>query len=166
MKLSGRDTKTGQIVWPVNISYLLNADATEAMIWLSNKTKSANVGFLSCEQVASESHDQLPEETRKEKVANNDTHNEELSPEKACECQIVIDERRKRLGDLEECREVERFGVWRFLVNNSDIKHVSHLPSMLIVFNKSPLQYMEFIDQYKIHIHEKPHLTDKTQMVQ
>lgn len=36
----------------------------------------------------------------------------------------------------------------------------------LVAFNGSPLQYVEFIDQFKIHIHDKPHLTDDTRMVQ
>lgn len=59
-----KDTRTGQIVWPVDISYLLNADATEATISSSNKTKSANVVSSSCEQVESESRDQQSQETR------------------------------------------------------------------------------------------------------
>jgi len=36
----------------------------------------------------------------------------------------------------------------------------------LVAFNGSPLHYVEFIEQFKIHIHDKPHLTDDTRMVQ
>ena len=78
--------RTGQIVWPVDISYLLNAEATKATVSSSNKTENADLMCLSCEQVVSEARDQQSEDTRREKVAKNDSHSE-LSPEKACDCQ-------------------------------------------------------------------------------
>jgi len=36
----------------------------------------------------------------------------------------------------------------------------------LVPFNGSPLRYVEFIEQFRIHIHDKPHLKDDTRMVQ
>ena len=36
----------------------------------------------------------------------------------------------------------------------------------LVPFNGSPLQYVEFVEQFRIHIHDKPHLKDDTRMVQ
>ena len=36
-----KDKRTDQIVWPIDISYLLNAEATEATVSSSNKTKNA-----------------------------------------------------------------------------------------------------------------------------
>ena len=32
--------------------------------------------------------------------------------------------------------------------------------------NGSPLHYVEFLEQFQVHIHDKPHLTDDTRMVQ
>ena len=110
-----KDKRTGQIVGPVDISYLLNAEATEATWSSSNKTENADVVCLSCEQVESEASDQQSEDTRREKVAKDDSHSEELSPEKACDFQMEIDELKKRIKDLKECREVEKFGVRRFI---------------------------------------------------
>ena len=46
-----KDKKTDQIVWPVDISYLLNAEATEATVSSSNKTGNADVVCSSWEQV-------------------------------------------------------------------------------------------------------------------
>ena len=64
-----KDKRTGQIVWPVGISYQLNAEATEATVSSSNKTENADVACSSCEQVESEASDQKSEDTRREKVA-------------------------------------------------------------------------------------------------
>ena len=89
-----KDKRTDQIVWPIDISYLLNAEATEATVSSSNKTKNADVVCSSCEQVKSEASDQQSEDTRRESVAKNDSHSKELSLEKACDCQIEIDELR------------------------------------------------------------------------
>ena len=36
----------------------------------------------------------------------------------------------------------------------------------LTAFNGNPLRYVEFIEQFKIHIHNKRHLTDNMRMVQ
>ena len=109
-------------MWPVDISYLLNAEATEATASSSNKTENADVLCSSCEQVESEASDQQSEDhTRRENVPKNDSHSEELSPEKPCDCQIEIDELRKRINDLEERREVEKFGVRRFMASDTDI---------------------------------------------
>ena len=120
--------RTGQIVSPVDISYLLNAEATEATVSSSNKTENADVLCSSCEQVESEASDPQSEDTRRENVAKNDSHREELSPEKACDCQIEIDKLRKRIKDLEERREVEKFGVRRFMASDSDIRFYTGLP--------------------------------------
>ena len=119
-----KDKRTGQIVWPVDISYLLNAEATETTVSSSNKTENADVVCSSCEQVESEASDQQSEDTRRGKVAKNDSHSEELSPEKACDCQIEIDELKKGIKDLEERREVEKFGVRRFMASDSDIRFI------------------------------------------
>ena len=43
---------------------------------------------------------------------------------------------------------------------NNDISSIQ-LPS----FDGGPLSYTDFIDQFKIHIHEKVHLKDDTQMI-
>ena len=123
-----KDKRTGQIVWQVDISYLLNAEATEATVSSSIKTESADVECSSCEQVESEARHQQSEETSKENVAKNDSHSEELSPDKTCECQIEIDELRKRIKEPEERREVERFGVRRFMASDSDVKFYTGLP--------------------------------------
>ena len=44
---------------------------------------------------------------------------------------------------------------------NKDIPSIQ-LPS----FNGDPLSYTDFIDQFKIHIHDKVHLKDDVQMIQ
>ena len=62
-----KDKRTGQIVWPVDISYLLNAEATKATVSSSNKTENADVVCSSCEQVESEARDQQSEVTRKKR---------------------------------------------------------------------------------------------------
>lgn len=36
----------------------------------------------------------------------------------------------------------------------------------LVKFNGNPLSYGEFIDRFKIHIHDKPHLTDDMRTIQ
>ena len=36
----------------------------------------------------------------------------------------------------------------------------------LLKFNGSPLSYADFVDQFKIHIHDKSHLTDDMRMMQ
>ena len=112
----------------MDISYLLNAEATEATVSSSNKTKNADVVCSSCEQVKSEASDQQSDDTRRESVAKNDSHSKELSLEKACDCQIEIDELRKRIKDLEERREEEKFGVRRFMASDSDIRFYTRLP--------------------------------------
>ena len=56
------------------------------MVSSSNRTENGDLVCLSCEQVASEASDQQSEDTRRENVANNDSHSKELSPEKACDC--------------------------------------------------------------------------------
>ena len=71
-------------------------------------TKKDGVTF---EQVESEASDQQLEDARREKAAKNDSHSEGLSPEKASDCQIEIDELKKQINDLEERREVEKFGT-------------------------------------------------------
>ena len=73
-----KDKNTGQIVWPVDISYLLNGEATEATVSSSNNTENADVVCPSCEQVESEASDQQSEDTRRENVAKNDSYSEEL----------------------------------------------------------------------------------------
>ena len=78
-----KDKKTDQIVWPVSISYLLNAEAIEATVSSSNKTENANVVCSNCVEVESEATEQQSEDTRRENVAKNDNHSEQLSPEKA-----------------------------------------------------------------------------------
>ena len=77
--------------------------------------------YLAWYEVESEASDQQSEDTRREKIAKNDSHSEEFSPEKALDCQIGIDELKKRIKDLEERREVEKFGVRRFMASDSDI---------------------------------------------
>ena len=67
---------------------MLNAEAIEATVSSSNKTENANVVCSSCEQVEREATDQQSEDARRENVAKNDSHSEQLSPEKACDCQI------------------------------------------------------------------------------
>ena len=57
-----KDNGTGQILWPVDIPYLLNAEATEATVSSSNKTEKADVVCSSCEQVQIEASDQQSEE--------------------------------------------------------------------------------------------------------
>ena len=47
-----KDNRTAQVVWPVDISYLLNAE--EATVSMSNNTEKADVVCSSCEQVESE----------------------------------------------------------------------------------------------------------------
>ena len=68
-----KDNGTGQILWPVDIPYLLNAEATEATVSSSNKTEKVDVVCSSCEQVEIEASDQQSEDTRKENVAKNDS---------------------------------------------------------------------------------------------
>ena len=41
---------------------------------------------------------------------------------------VEIDELRKRIKDIEECREVEKFGVQRFMASDSDIRFYTGLP--------------------------------------
>ena len=94
----------------------------------SNKTENADVACLRCEQVESDASDQQSENTRRENVAKNESHSKEISPEKACDCQIEIDEPRKQIKDIEECREVEKFGVRRFMASDSDIRFYTGLP--------------------------------------
>ena len=94
----------------------------------SNKTENADVACLRCEQVESDASDQQSENTRRENVAKNESHSKEISPEKACDCQIEIDEPRKQIKDIEECREVEKFGVQRFMASDSDIRFYTGLP--------------------------------------
>ena len=36
----------------------------------------------------------------------------------------------------------------------------------LTKFSGDPLDYADFIDRFKIHIHDKPHLTDDMRMIQ
>ena len=78
----GRTTELVKILWPVDIPYLLNAEATEATVSSSNKTENADVVCSSWEQVKSEARDQQSEDTRRESVAKNDSHSRELSLEK------------------------------------------------------------------------------------
>ena len=52
----------------------------------SNKTKNVDVACLSCKQVESDASDQQSENTRRENIAKNESHSEEISPEKACDC--------------------------------------------------------------------------------
>ena len=113
-------------MWPEDFSYLLNAEAT-ATVSSSNKTENVDVVFSSCEQVESEASDQQSEDTGRENVAKNDRHSEKLSPGKTRDCQIEIDELRKRIKDLEERREVEKFGVRRFMASDSDIRFYTGL---------------------------------------
>ena len=61
----------------------------------TDKTENADVVCSSCKQVENEASDQQSEDTRRENVAKNDSHSEELFPEKACDCEVVIDELRK-----------------------------------------------------------------------
>ena len=89
-----KDNRTGQIVWPVDISDLMNAEVTETTVSSGNKTEKTDMVCLSCEQVKIEASDQQSEDTRRENLAKNDSHSKELSPEKACDCQIEIDELR------------------------------------------------------------------------
>ena len=91
-----KDKRTGQIVWPVDVSYLLNADVTEATVSSSDKTENADVVCPSCKQVETYASDQQSEDTRRKNIAKNDSHSEELFLEKACDCQIEIDQRRGR----------------------------------------------------------------------
>ena len=89
-------------MWPVDISYLLNAEATEVMVSTRNKSEKADVVCSSCKQVESEASDHQSEDISRVNLATNDSHSKELSPDKDCECQIEIDELRKRMKDLEE----------------------------------------------------------------
>ena len=133
-----KDKRTDRIVWPIDISYLLNAEATEATVSSNTKTTKADVVCSSCEQVKSEASDQQSEDARRESVAKNDSHSRELSLEKACDCQIEIDELRKRIKDLEERREVEKFGVRRFMASDSDIRFYTGHPdyaTFIVLYN-------------------------------
>ena len=69
-------------------------------------------------QVEREASDHQSEDISRVNLAKNDSRSEELSPDKACEYQIEIDELRKRIKDLEERRAVERFGVRRFMASD------------------------------------------------
>ena len=111
-----------------NMAYLLNAEAREATASSINKTERADVVCSSCEQVEGEASDQQSEDTGRENMAKNDSNSEELCPDKACECQIEIAELRKRIKDLEERREVERFGLRRLVASDSDIRFLTGLP--------------------------------------
>ena len=125
-------------MWAVDISYLLNAEATEATVSSSNKTENAGVVCSTCEQVESEASDQQSEDARRENLAKNGSHGDQLSPEKSCDCQIEVDELRKRIKDLEERREVEIFGVRRFMASDSDIRFYTGLPdytTFIALFN-------------------------------
>ena len=126
----GRISSEGQKNWSDCVAnrYLLPAEAAEATVSSSNKTENADVVCSSWEQVKSEARDQQSEDTRRESVAKNDSHSKELSLEKACDCQIEIDELRWRIKDLEERREAEKFGVRRFMASDSDIRFYTGLP--------------------------------------
>ena len=69
---------------PVDISYLLNAEATEVTVSSSNGKESADVRCSSCEQVESEASGQQSEKTSRGNVAENDNHSAELSPDNVC----------------------------------------------------------------------------------
>lgn len=123
-----REQGTGQIVWPVDISSLLDVEGPEAAESLVNKEQSADAGRSSGGHDEFSSSDQLSEETRGENSASSSFQNGISAPESACECYKEIEELKRRLRELEERREVERFGVKRFMASDSDIRFFTGLP--------------------------------------
>lgn len=122
------DLKTGEIVWPVDISHLLEEKVTEERENQRNDT--VNAPLVAQSSSASESSIEANDKAHiapESEDVQRPTVTEEVE-KKEYECQKEIDRLLERIRELEERREVERFGVRRFMASDSDIRFYTGLP--------------------------------------
>ena len=120
------DLKTDQIVWPVDISCLLLKKAPE-----EKKLQQSNINIpvvQSSESMMAVS----PIETKSDKTPAPESLQVQMPAmeveERQCGCQKEIDGLLERIRQLEERREMERFGVRRFMASDSDMRFYTGLP--------------------------------------
>ena len=73
------------------------------------------------------------------------------------------------LTEFEETKIVPKVGGAQVSIEDALIKLEANrdIPNVVLSkFSGDPLGYADFIDRFKIHIHDKPHLTDDVRMIQ
>ncbi len=103
-----KDKKTDQVIWPVDISYLLNPETATSTESLDKRAESIDLCTMPTCRRATE-HSQ--ERTCSENQTKETPHRETLPSENTCECGKEIGELKKRISELEERRKIETFGV-------------------------------------------------------
>jgi hypothetical protein len=119
-----KDKKTDQVVWPVDISYLLNPETATSTESLDKRAESIDL----CTTPTGEQLEHSQERTCSENQTKETPHRETLPSENTCECGKEIGELKKRISELEERRKIETFGVRRFMASDSDIRFYTGLP--------------------------------------
>ena len=119
-----KDKQTDQIVWPVDISYLLNPETATSTESLDKRAESVDL----CTTPTAGEQERSQERTCSENQTKETPHGETLPSENTCECGKEIGELKKRIKELEKRREIETFGVRRFMASDSDIRIYMGLP--------------------------------------
>ena len=73
------------------------------------------------------------------------------------------------LTEFEETKITPKVGSSQVSIEDALMKLEANrdIPNVVLSkFSRDPLGYADFIDRFKIHIHDKSHLTDDTQMIQ
>ncbi len=124
-----RDVKTGQIVWPVEIFHLLKKKKRVEEDQ-SEVTVSSNVPEQHCSTFTNKmSIDEKEVRTEPAEVCceTQPSVSQEVV-EQSCKCHLEISLLKKRIKRLEEQKEIERFGVRRFMASDSDMRFFTGVP--------------------------------------
>ena len=121
-----RDLKTDQIVWSVDISCLLLKKAP------AQKELGQSNGNIPVVQSSENLTQKSLIEAKSDKTQASESLQVQMpvmeAEERKCGCQKKIDGLLERIRQLEERREMERFGVRRFMASDSDMRFYTGLP--------------------------------------
>ena len=124
-----RDLKSGNIVWPVDISSLLrdNSCPTE-----EDKNKSTSTASVDSVKITTKTVLVNAENFQTKSKSDNDNvvvqQGLDVKENQDCTCRHEINRLLERIKSLEEQRKIERFGINRFMLSDSDIRFYTGLP--------------------------------------
>ena len=124
-----RDLKSGNIVWPVDISSLLRDNSCPTG---EDKSKSTSTASVDSVKIATETVSVNAENFPPKSKPDDDNvvvqQGGDVKENQDCPCRHEINRLLEKIKSLEEQRKIERFGLNRFMLSDSDIRFYTGLP--------------------------------------
>ena len=120
-----RDLKSGNIVWPVDISSLLRHKSYPTG---EDKNKSTSTASIVSGNNTTKNAENFPPKSKSDHDNIVVQQGSDAKGNQECTCKHEINRLLERIKSLEEQRKIERFGVNRFMLSDSDVRFYTGLP--------------------------------------